>query len=112
MFPRRQCTFFFSSFNTFIYGDHNLELCSVFSIRGSRYLESFLGAKSMERIHNFFGQEGLSQDQHQSQVVDGSWSGFSNGLVGNQRHIDPSSIAGLKSYSTQQPGMRFVHLYD
>ncbi|XP_033146260.1 uncharacterized protein LOC103865421 [Brassica rapa] len=57
----------------------------------------------MERIHNFFGQEGLSQDQHQSQVVDGSWSGFSNGLVGNQRHIDPSSIASLKSYSTQQP---------
>ncbi|CAH8388074.1 unnamed protein product [Eruca vesicaria subsp. sativa] len=43
-----------------------------------------------ERIHNFFGQEGLSQDQHQSQVVDGSWSGFSNGLGGNQRQIDPS----------------------
>ncbi|KAF8118709.1 hypothetical protein N665_0002s0024 [Sinapis alba] len=55
-----------------------------------------------ERIHNFFGQEGLSQDQHQSQVVDGSWSGFSNGLVGNQRQIDPSLIANLKSYSTQQ----------
>ncbi|CAN6999437.1 unnamed protein product [Brassica oleracea var. botrytis] len=61
-----------------------------------------------ERIHNFFGQEGLSQDHHQSQVVDGSWSSFSNGLVGNQRHIDSSSIASLKSYSsTQQPGMRF-----
>uniref|UniRef100_A0A1J3DBQ4 Uncharacterized protein n=1 Tax=Noccaea caerulescens TaxID=107243 RepID=A0A1J3DBQ4_NOCCA len=55
-----------------------------------------------ERIHNFFGQEGLSQDQHQSQVVDGSWSSFSNGLVGNQRQIDPSLIANLKSYSTQQ----------
>lgn len=56
-----------------------------------------------ERIHNFFGQESLSQDQHQSQVVDGSWSSFSNGLVGNQRHLDPSSIANLKSYNTQQP---------
>ncbi|EFH49594.1 hypothetical protein ARALYDRAFT_487631 [Arabidopsis lyrata subsp. lyrata] len=55
-----------------------------------------------ERIHNFFGLEGLSQDQHQSQVVDGSWSSFSDGLVGNQRQIDPSLIANLKSYSTQQ----------
>ncbi|KAG2334505.1 hypothetical protein Bca52824_005685 [Brassica carinata] len=55
-----------------------------------------------ERIHNFFGQEGLSQDQHQSQVVDGSWSGFSNGLGGSQRQIDPSLIANLKSYSSQQ----------
>ncbi|ESQ40736.1 hypothetical protein EUTSA_v10012434mg [Eutrema salsugineum] len=57
-----------------------------------------------ERIHNFFGQDGLSQDQHQSQVVDGSWSSFSNGLVGNQRQIDPSLITNLKSYSTQQSG--------
>ncbi|RID73096.1 hypothetical protein BRARA_B00265 [Brassica rapa] len=55
-----------------------------------------------ERIHNFFGQEGLSQDQHQSQVVDGSWSGFSNGLVGNQRHIDTSVINNLESCNTQQ----------
>jgi hypothetical protein len=63
-----------------------------------------------ERTHNFFGQEGLSQDQHQSQVVDGSWSSFSNGLVGNQRQIDPSLTADLKSYRTQQPGMDFVSL--
>ncbi|KAG7554537.1 hypothetical protein ISN44_As11g007640 [Arabidopsis suecica] len=56
-----------------------------------------------ERIHNFFGQEGLSQDnQHQPQAGDGSWSGFSNGLVSNQRQIDPSLIANLKTYSTQQ----------
>ncbi|XP_023637352.1 uncharacterized protein LOC17883987 [Capsella rubella] len=54
-----------------------------------------------EKIHNFFGQEGLSQDQRQPQVVDGSWSGFSNGLVSNQRQIDPSLIANLKSYNTQ-----------
>ncbi|KAG2242268.1 hypothetical protein Bca4012_012545 [Brassica carinata] len=55
-----------------------------------------------ERIHNFFGLEGLSQDQqHQSQVVGGSWS---NGLVGNQRQIDPSLMANLKSYNTQQSG--------
>ncbi|CAN8256910.1 unnamed protein product [Cochlearia groenlandica] len=55
-----------------------------------------------ERIHNFFGQEGLSQDQNQSQVVDGSWSSFNNGVAGNQRQTDPSLIANLKSYSTQQ----------
>ncbi|KAJ0235310.1 Dentin sialophosphoprotein-like protein [Hirschfeldia incana] len=56
-----------------------------------------------ERIHNFFGQEGLSQDQHQSQVVDGTWSGFTNGLGGNQRQqIDPSLVPNLKSYTTQQ----------
>ncbi|KAL1196765.1 hypothetical protein V5N11_024583 [Cardamine amara subsp. amara] len=55
-----------------------------------------------ERIHNFFGQEGLSQDQHQSQVVDGSWSSFRNGLVSNERQIDPSLIANQKSYSSQQ----------
>lgn len=61
-----------------------------------------------ERIHNFFGQEGVPQEQHQSQVVDGSWSSFSNGLVANQRQIDPSLIANLKNYSTQQSGMDFV----
>ncbi|CAH2073602.1 unnamed protein product [Thlaspi arvense] len=64
--------------------------------------ESMPGNEFGERIHNFFGQEGLSQDQHQSQVVGGSWSNFSNGLVGNQRQIDPSLISNLKSYSTQQ----------
>ncbi|CAG7893743.1 unnamed protein product [Brassica rapa] len=60
-----------------------------------------------ERIHNFFGQEGLSQDQHQSQLVDGTWSSFSNALVANQRHIDPSSIASLKSYTSTQPPERW-----
>ncbi|KAL1196770.1 hypothetical protein V5N11_024588 [Cardamine amara subsp. amara] len=55
-----------------------------------------------EKIHNFFEQEGLSQAQHQSQVVDGSWSSLSNGLVSNQRQINPSLIANLKNYSTQQ----------
>ncbi|CAH8270423.1 unnamed protein product [Arabidopsis lyrata] len=55
-----------------------------------------------EKIHNFFGQEGLSQDQNQSQVVDGSWSNYNNGLLGNQSQIDPSLIANLKSYNTQQ----------
>ncbi|KAH0936662.1 hypothetical protein HID58_004123, partial [Brassica napus] len=64
--------------------------------------ESMSGNEYGERIHNFFGQEGLSQDQHQSQVVDGSWSGFSNGLVGNQRHIDTSIINNLESCNTQQ----------
>ncbi|CAE6075257.1 unnamed protein product [Arabidopsis arenosa] len=52
-----------------------------------------------EKIHNFFGQQGLSQDQNQSQVVDGSWSNYNNG---HQRQIDPSLIANLKSYNTKQ----------
>ncbi|XP_010491414.1 PREDICTED: uncharacterized protein LOC104768999 [Camelina sativa] len=55
-----------------------------------------------DKIHNFFGQEGLSQDQRQPQVVDANWPGFSNGLVSNQRQIDPSLIANLKSYNTHQ----------
>ena len=48
-----------------------------------------------DRIHYFFGLEGLSQDQHQSQALGVSWSDFSNGLVGNQRQIDPSLIAPI-----------------
>ncbi|XP_010546432.1 PREDICTED: uncharacterized protein LOC104818516 [Tarenaya hassleriana] len=56
-----------------------------------------------ERIHNFFGQEGLPQGQHQSQVVEGSWPSFSNGLlVGSQRQRDSSLVSNLKSYNAQQ----------
>ncbi|KAL5751478.1 hypothetical protein ACOSP7_026081 [Xanthoceras sorbifolium] len=55
-----------------------------------------------DRIHNFFGQENLSQGQHHSQVVDGTWSGLNNNpWVGSQRQIG-SPLSNLKNYSIQQ----------
>ncbi|KAJ4713167.1 putative Dentin sialophosphoprotein-related [Melia azedarach] len=56
-----------------------------------------------DRIHNFFGQENLSQGQHHSQVVDGTWPGLNNNLwVGSQRQIGaPHLSSNLKSYSVQ-----------
>lgn len=56
-----------------------------------------------DRIHNFFGQDNLNQGQHQSQVVDGTWSGLNNNLwVGSQRQIGvPLISSNLKSYSVQ-----------
>ncbi|GAV85279.1 hypothetical protein CFOL_v3_28717 [Cephalotus follicularis] len=56
-----------------------------------------------DRIHNFFGQENLSQGQHHSQVVDGTWPGLSNNLwVGNHRQIGAPLISNLKNYNIQQ----------
>ncbi|XP_031258074.1 uncharacterized protein LOC116116103 [Pistacia vera] len=56
-----------------------------------------------DRIHNFFGQENLSQGQHHSQVVDGTWPGLNNNLwVGGQRQIGAPLISNLKNYSVQQ----------
>ncbi|XP_044476428.1 uncharacterized protein LOC123203983 isoform X2 [Mangifera indica] len=56
-----------------------------------------------DRIHNFFGQDNLSQGQHHSQVIDGSWSGLNNNLwVGGQRQIGAPLISNLKNYSVQQ----------
>ncbi|KAJ8773017.1 hypothetical protein K2173_028194 [Erythroxylum novogranatense] len=51
-----------------------------------------------DRIHNFFGQEDLSQGQHHPQVVDASWPGLSNNLwAGNQRQFG----ANIKNHNTQ-----------
>ncbi|KAM7267419.1 hypothetical protein ACFE04_009585 [Oxalis oulophora] len=56
-----------------------------------------------DRIHNFFGQENLSQGQHHSQLADGSWPGLSNNLwVGNERQIDADHTSNLKNYNIHQ----------
>lgn len=65
-----------------------------------------------DRIHNFFGQENLSQGQHHSQVVDGTWPGLNNNLwVGSQRQIGaPHLSSNLKSYSVQPSGINHAYL--
>lgn len=78
--------------------------------------DSLLGRLSMpgnevgDRIHNFFAQENLSQGQHHSEIVDGSWTGISdNSWVGGQRQIGTPSICNLKNQSGQQSGMYHAH---
>lgn len=45
-----------------------------------------------DRVHNFFGQEHVSQGQHHSQIANGNWASVNNNfLVGNQRHYDALS---------------------
>lgn len=57
-----------------------------------------------DRVHNFFGQENLSQGQHHPQV-DGNWPGLSNNLwVGSQRQIGAPVNSSLKNYNVQQSG--------
>lgn len=59
-----------------------------------------------DRVHNFFGQDNLSQGQHHSQAVDGNWPGLNNNLwVGNQRQIGTLPTSNPKNYSVQQPGI-------
>lgn len=59
-----------------------------------------------DRVHNFFGQENLSQGQHHSQAGHGNWHGLNNNpLVGNQRQFSASSISDLKNYNVQQSGI-------
>ncbi|XP_057488605.1 uncharacterized protein LOC130774547 isoform X1 [Actinidia eriantha] len=55
-----------------------------------------------DRVHNFFSQDNLSQGQHHSQVVDGSWQVLGNNLwAGSQGHVGlPSS--NPKNYNLQQ----------
>lgn len=55
-----------------------------------------------DRVHNFFAQDNLSDGQHHSQVVDGSWQVVgSNPWAGSHRHIGlPSSNS--KNYNPQQ----------
>ncbi|KAL5544589.1 hypothetical protein UlMin_008373 [Ulmus minor] len=57
-----------------------------------------------DRVHNFFGQENLSQGQHHSQTIDGNWQGLNNNLwVGGQRQIGSPFNSNLKNYNVQQP---------
>ncbi|KAF7123679.1 hypothetical protein RHSIM_Rhsim12G0151500 [Rhododendron simsii] len=55
-----------------------------------------------DRVHNFFAQDNLSEGQHHSQVVDGSWQVVGNNpWVGSNQHIGlPSSNS--KNYNPQQ----------
>ncbi|XVF49988.1 hypothetical protein PTKIN_Ptkin04bG0059800 [Pterospermum kingtungense] len=58
-----------------------------------------------DRIHNFLGQESLSQGQHHSQVIDGTWPGLSNNLlVGSQRQVGGPLVSGLKNFNVHQFG--------
>ncbi|KAK0586343.1 hypothetical protein LWI29_005311 [Acer saccharum] len=89
-------------------GGLSTSLCR-FSLHKNLAAENLRGGLSMpgnevgDRIHNFFGQENLSQGQHHSQVVDGTWSGLNNNLwVGSQRQIGAPLISNLKNYSVQQ----------
>ncbi|GFZ12148.1 dentin sialophosphoprotein-like protein [Actinidia rufa] len=55
-----------------------------------------------DRVHNFFSQDNLSQGQHHSQVVDGSWQVLGNNLwAGSQRHVGLLS-SNSKNYNLQQ----------
>ncbi|XP_057722743.1 uncharacterized protein LOC130936647 isoform X1 [Arachis stenosperma] len=56
-----------------------------------------------DRVHNFFGQENLSQGQYHSQAVDGNWPGLTNNLwAGGQRPTDGPFISNLKNFNLQQ----------
>ncbi|KAK8511357.1 hypothetical protein V6N11_046671 [Hibiscus sabdariffa] len=56
-----------------------------------------------DRIHNFLGQEGLSQGQHHSPFLDTAWSGLSNNLwVGGQRQVGGPLVSSLKNFSSHQ----------
>ncbi|XVF11816.1 hypothetical protein REPUB_Repub08aG0060000 [Reevesia pubescens] len=61
------------------------------------------GNEVEDRIHNFLGQESLSQGQHHSQVIDGTWPGLSNNLwVGSQRQVGGPLVSSLKNLSVHQ----------
>ncbi|XP_049397731.1 uncharacterized protein LOC125861870 [Solanum stenotomum] len=54
-----------------------------------------------DRVHNFFAQDSLSQEQHNSPVVDGNWPAHSNNLwVGSQRQIG-ALTSNTKNYNLQ-----------
>ncbi|GMJ14026.1 hypothetical protein HRI_005071800 [Hibiscus trionum] len=56
-----------------------------------------------DRIHNFLGQEGLSQGQHHSQFLDTAWPGLSNNIwVGGQRQVGGPLVSSLKNISANQ----------
>ncbi|XP_022635185.1 uncharacterized protein LOC106757592 isoform X3 [Vigna radiata var. radiata] len=56
-----------------------------------------------DRVHNFFGQENLSEGQYHSQAVDGNWPGLSNNLwAGTQRPIGVPFVSNLKNFNQQQ----------
>ncbi|KAE9602207.1 hypothetical protein Lalb_Chr12g0197101 [Lupinus albus] len=56
-----------------------------------------------DRVHNFFGQENLSQGQYHSQTVEGNWPGLSNNLWDDsQRPTGAPFVPNLKNFNLQQ----------
>ncbi|KAL2322102.1 hypothetical protein Fmac_026481 [Flemingia macrophylla] len=63
-----------------------------------------------DRVHNFFGQENLSQGQYHSQAGDGNWPGLSNNLwAGSQRPTAAPFISNLKNFNLQQSDFEQGH---
>lgn len=63
-----------------------------------------------DRVHNFFGQENLSQGQYHSQVVDGNWPGLNSNLwAGSQRQTGAPFISNLKNFNVHQLGNTFLY---
>ncbi|KAM6569530.1 hypothetical protein CsatB_017515 [Cannabis sativa] len=69
------------------------------------------GNEEGDRVHNFFGQENLSQGQHHPQAIDGNWQGLNNNLWvgGGQRQINGPFISSVKNYNVQQPDSERGH---
>ncbi|KAK7301565.1 hypothetical protein RJT34_12432 [Clitoria ternatea] len=62
-----------------------------------------------DRVHNFFGQENLSQGQYHH-AVDGNWSGLSSNLwAGSQRPAGVPFISNLKSFNQQRSDSELGH---
>ncbi|KAL4297861.1 hypothetical protein GQ457_12G006220 [Hibiscus cannabinus] len=56
-----------------------------------------------DRIHNFLGQEGLSQGQHHSPFLGTAWPGLSNNpWAGGQRQVGAPLVSSLKNFSAHQ----------
>ncbi|XP_045825181.1 uncharacterized protein LOC123917486 [Trifolium pratense] len=69
------------------------------------------GNEAVDRVHNFFGQENLSQGQYHSQAVDGNWPGLSNNIwAGSQRSSGVPFISNLKNFNQQQSDSEQGHI--
>ncbi|XP_050881942.1 uncharacterized protein LOC127085476 [Lathyrus oleraceus] len=69
------------------------------------------GNEAVDRVHNFFGQENLSQGQHHSQAVDGNWPGLNNNIwVGSQRSTGVPFISNLKNFNQPQSDSEQGHI--
>ncbi|KAL2904709.1 Phosphopantetheine adenylyltransferase [Bienertia sinuspersici] len=56
-----------------------------------------------DRVHNFFDQGSLSQDQRHTQVVAGNWPVYNNNLwSGNERQTGGPVNSGSENYNAQQ----------
>lgn len=66
------------------------------------------GNEAGDRVHNFFAEDNLSQGQHQSQAVDGSWPGSISFGAGSQTHNGlPNSSS--KDYNIGQSDIERGH---